>query len=56
VIIVSEETGRISIAKDGALSSGLSIQKLRSEMEKSLGEEKEKEVGFSAEKADLEMN
>ena len=56
VLIVSEETGRISIAKDGALTSGLSVQKLRAEMEKSLGEEKEKEVGFSAEKADLEMN
>lgn len=56
VIIVSEETGRISIAKNGALTSGLSIQKLRTEMEKSLGEEKETDVGFSAEKADLEMN
>jgi diadenylate cyclase len=56
VVVVSEETGRISIAKNGALSSGLSIQKLRSEMEKALGEEKEKEVGFSAEKAELEMN
>lgn len=55
VVVVSEETGRISIAKNGALTSGLSIQKLRTEMEKSLGEEKEKEVGFSAEKADLEM-
>lgn len=56
VVIVSEETGRISIAKNGALTSGLSIQKLRTEMEKSLGEEKESDVGFSAEKADLEMN
>lgn len=56
VVIVSEETGRISIAKNGALTSGLSIQKLRAEMEKSLGEEKESDVGFSAEKADLEMN
>ena len=56
VVIVSEETGRISIAKNGALSSGLSIQKLRSEMEKNLGEGKTEEVGFSAEKSDLKMN
>jgi len=56
VVVVSEETGRISIAKNGALSSGLSIQKLRSEMEKNLGEGKTEEVGFSAEKPDLEMN
>lgn len=56
VVIVSEETGRISIAKNGALTSGLSIQKLRSEMEKSLGEEKEEDIGFSSEKAELEMN
>tara|TARA_R100001143_G_C3361215_1_gene136148 strand:- start:1284 stop:2093 length:810 start_codon:yes stop_codon:yes gene_type:complete len=56
VVIVSEETGRISIAKNGALSSGLSIQKLRSEMEKNLGEGKTEEVGFSAEKPDLDMN
>lgn len=56
VVIVSEETGRISISKNGALNSGLSIQKLRTEMEKLLGEEKESEVGFSSEKADLEMN
>src|SRR5690625_312386 len=56
VVIVSEETGRISIAKNGNLSSGLSIQKLRSEMEKALGEGKNTEVGFSADKADLELN
>ncbi|MCC5942217.1 MAG: diadenylate cyclase CdaA [Balneolaceae bacterium] len=55
VVVVSEETGRISIAKNGALSSGLSIQKLRAEMEKALGEEKEESVGFSSEKAELEM-
>ncbi len=55
VVIVSEETGRISIAKNGALSSGLSIQKLRSEMEKNLGEGKTEEVGFSSDKPDLEM-
>lgn len=56
VVVVSEETGRISIAKNGALTSGLSIQKLRAEMEKSLGEEKEGDMGFSSEKAELEMN
>lgn len=56
VVIVSEESGRISIAQNGNLSSGLSIQKLRSEMEKALGEGKDSEVGFSADKADLELN
>ncbi len=55
VVVVSEETGRISIAKNGALTSGLSIQKLRAEMEKAFGEEKEESVGFSSEKAELEM-
>jgi diadenylate cyclase len=56
VVVVSEETGRISIAKNGALTSGLSIQKLRTEMEQSLGEDKGDSMGFSSEKADLEMN
>ncbi len=57
VIVVSEETGRISIARNGNLTSGLSIQKLRSEMEETFGSEQmaEEEVGFSAEKSDLEM-
>ena len=55
VVVVSEETGRISIAKNGALTSGLSIQKLRAEMERAIGEEKEESVGFSSEKAELEM-
>lgn len=55
VVVVSEETGRISVARNGDLTSGLSIQKLRDEMQKSLGEEKEEDIGFSAEKADLEM-
>lgn len=56
VVVVSEETGRISIARNGELTSGLSIQKLRSEMEEHLGEGKEDGVGFSAEKAELEIN
>jgi len=55
VVVVSEETGRISIAKNGALTSGLSIQKLRAEMERAIGEEKDENVGFSSEKAELEM-
>jgi diadenylate cyclase len=55
VIIVSEETGRISVARNGDLTSGLSIQKLRSEMEKALGVVDEEDVGFSSEKAELEM-
>jgi diadenylate cyclase len=33
VVIVSEETGRISVARSGSLVSGLTIQKLRTEME-----------------------
>lgn len=55
VVTVSEENGRISVAQNGDLTSGLSIQKLRAEMEKSLGEEKEEDVGFTSGKADLEM-
>jgi diadenylate cyclase len=58
VIVVSEETGRISVAQNGNLTSGLSIQKLRSEMEELFGGGKidEEEVGFSSGKTDLEMN
>lgn len=58
VVIVSEETGRISVAQNGNLTSGLSIQKLRSEMEELFGSGKidEEEVGFSSGKTDLEMN
>ncbi len=39
VIVVSEENGRISSAQNGILTSGLTIQKLRSEMEAQLGEQ-----------------
>jgi diadenylate cyclase len=63
VIVVSEETGRISIARDGSLTSGLTIQKLRSEMEELLEESeiKTEEVGgfksTTAEKeTELKMN
>lgn len=38
VVVVSEETGRISIAQNGSLTSGMTIQKLRYEMQKHLGE------------------
>jgi len=58
VVVVSEETGRISVAQNGNLTSGLSIQKLRAEMEELFGSGKidEEEVGFSSGKTDLEMN
>ncbi|MFU8812637.1 MAG: diadenylate cyclase CdaA [Balneolaceae bacterium] len=56
VIIVSEETGRISVAQNGDLTSGLTIQKLRAEMQKALGDGNQEDVGFSADKAELEMN
>lgn len=39
VLVVSEETGRISIAHNGLLTSGMTIQKLRYEMKKHLGED-----------------
>ncbi|HYW35519.1 MAG TPA: diadenylate cyclase CdaA [Balneolaceae bacterium] len=39
VVVVSEETGRISIARDGSLTSGLTIQKLRREMQDTLSEQ-----------------
>lgn len=43
VVVVSEETGRVSVAYNGSLTSGMTIQKLRSEMQKHLGENKEEE-------------
>lgn len=43
VVVVSEETGRVSVAQNGSLTSGLTIQKLRYEMEKHLGEIKKDE-------------
>jgi|SRR5699024_9477365 len=50
VVVISEETGRISIARNGALTSGLTIQNLREEMQQSLGEESinDEEVAFSS--------
>lgn len=49
VVVISEETGRISIARNGALTSGLTIQKLRNEMQEHLGKQplSEDEVAFS---------
>lgn len=50
VIVISEETGRISIARNGALTSGLTIQKLRHEMQQTFGEQtiKDEDVAFSS--------
>ena len=48
VVIVSEETGRISVARSGSLVSGMTVQKLRSEMEQHLTDRAEDagDVGF----------
>lgn len=50
VVVVSEENGRISVARDGTLYSGLTIQKLKQDMEKHLGDQSadEDEVRFDA--------
>ncbi len=50
VVVISEETGRISVARNGALTSGLTIQKLRQEMQQTLGNQKvdEDEMAFSS--------
>lgn len=50
VVVISEETGRISVARNGALTSGLTIQKLRQEMQQTLGDQKidEEELAFSS--------
>lgn len=52
VVVVSEETGRISIAQNGSLTSGLSIQQLRAELERVLGsgELQEPEISFATSK------
>lgn len=51
VLVISEETGRISIARNGSLTSGLTIQKLRAELEDAIGDGKEKDedISFSPE-------
>jgi diadenylate cyclase len=58
VVVVSEETGRISIARNGSLTSGLTIQKLRSEMKQVLGERdiEEDDVAFSSPQSELNMS
>ena len=57
VLVVSEETGRISIARNGSLTSGLTIQKLRAEMEESFGSQKfDEDVAFSSSQADMNLN
>ncbi len=57
VLVVSEETGRISIAHNGLLTSGMTIQKLRYEMQKHLGEESGKETDLvSFRQSELESN
>lgn len=46
VVVVSEETGRISIANNGTLESGLTIQKLRQQINENLQQDKKEEVDF----------
>ncbi|MDI6400467.1 diadenylate cyclase CdaA [Balneolaceae bacterium ANBcel3] len=48
VLVVSEETGRVSVAHNGSLTSGMTIQKLRYEMEKHLGETKDEDKESSS--------
>ncbi len=56
VLVISEETGRISISRNGSLTSGLTIQKLRAEMEEVFGSQKfEEEVGFSAPQTEINL-
>ena len=56
VLIVSEETGRISISRNGSLTSGLTIQKLRAEMEETFGVEKfEEDMGFGSSQAEMNL-
>lgn len=57
VVVISEETGRISIARNGALTSGLTIQKLRSEMNEALGEGKmdDEDVAFTPSQSELNL-
>lgn len=58
VVVVSEETGRISVAQNGSLTSGLTIQKLRSEMQEALGEQdmEDEDVAFSSSKSELKLS
>lgn len=44
VLVVSEETGRISVARAGSLKSGLSIQQLRTELQEHIGDNNDLKV------------
>lgn len=56
VVIVSEETGRISVARNGSLISGMTVQKLRSEMEQHLADRSssDEDLSFST-KPDIDI-
>lgn len=56
VVIVSEETGKISIAKNGNLLSGLSLQALQSEMKNELNFSMSATEDVSFSKKELELN
>lgn len=57
VIVVSEETGRISTAQNGALTSGLTIQKLRAEMEEVFGTQTfDADVAFSSTQTETKLD
>lgn len=56
VLIVSEETGRISISRNGSLTSGLTIQKLRAEMEEAFGtSDFEEDMSFSSGQPEMKL-
>lgn len=56
VVVVSEETGRISVAKNGSLTSGLTIQKLRQDMIANLSTNLVSNEDVSFSKKELELN
>jgi len=56
VVVVSEETGKISIAQHGRLISGLTIQKLRVEMAENLSINMTTEAEISFSKKESELN
>jgi diadenylate cyclase len=55
VVVVSEETGKISIAQHGRLISGLTIQKLRVEMAENLSKNMASDTEISFSKKELEV-
>jgi diadenylate cyclase len=56
VLIVSEETGRVSLARNGTLKSGLTIQKLRAEMEETFGKgEFDSDMSFGASQTEMNL-